>query len=109
MPPLTAQLHSKILKLERHLLHLEADLPAARAERKTLLTEVYNLIDILNDVRGDSKAMLDALIYDISCLATQVRATFDAVCAMDPLQFLNLTPLAPTSPASESPSTLPQT
>ena len=67
------------------------------------------MIDILNDFRGDCKAMLDALIYDISCLATQVRATYDAVCAMDPLQFLNLTPSAPTSPASESPSTLPQT
>ena len=74
------------------------------------------MIDILNEFRGDCKAMLDSLIYDISCLATQVRATFDqvratfdAVCAMDPLQFLNLTPSAPTSPASESPSTLPQT
>ena len=74
------------------------------------------MIDILNEFRGDSKAMLDSLIYDLGCLATQVRATFDqvratfdAVCAMDPLQFLNLTPLAPTSPASESPSTLPQT
>ena len=67
------------------------------------------MIDILNEFRGDCKAMLDSLIYDLSCLATQVRATFGAVCAMDPLQFLNLTPLAPTSPASESPSTLPQT